>query len=110
MVSPPPKAHAKPAVPQWGVEGENKIRLIGGEELQQGLEDSRYRHGLFTYYLLRGLRGEADTNRDNDVTLDELTGYVRQEGAWAAKSQFNQEQRPLLLPPLKPDDPAPRSS
>lgn len=50
----PPKAHAKSAVPQWGFEGENKIRLIGGEELQQGLEDSRHRHGLFTYYLLRG--------------------------------------------------------
>lgn len=75
----PPKAHAKPAVPQLGVEGENKIRLIGGEELQQGLEDSRHRHGLFTYYLLRGLRGEADTNRDNNVTLSKLTGYVREK-------------------------------
>ncbi|NOU11705.1 MAG: hypothetical protein HOO98_17045 [Nitrospira sp.] len=84
----------------------NKIRLIGSEELQQELEDSRHRHGLFTHYLLRGLRGEADTNRDNDVTLGELTGYVRQKVAWAAKTQFNQEQRPLLLPPLKPDDPA----
>jgi hypothetical protein len=102
----PPKTHAKPTVPEWGFEGENKIRLIGGEELQQGLENSRHRHGLFTYYLLRGLRGEADTNRDNDVTLGELTGYVRQKVAWAAKTQFNQDQRPLLLPPLKPDDPA----
>ncbi len=54
----PPKAHAKPTVPQWGVEGENKIRLIGIEELQQGPEDSQHRHGLLTYYLLRGLRGE----------------------------------------------------
>jgi hypothetical protein len=59
---------------------------------------------LFTHYLLRGLRGEADTNWDNDVTLGELTGYVRQKVAWAAKTQFNQEQRLLLLPPLKPDD------
>jgi hypothetical protein len=102
----PLKAHAKPAVPQWGFEGKNKIRLIGGEELQQGLEDSWHRHGLFTYYLLQGLQGEADTNWDNDVTLGELTGYVRQKVAWAAKTQFDQELRPLVLPPLKPDDPA----
>jgi hypothetical protein len=40
------------------------------------------------------------------VTFGELAGYVRQKVAWAAKSQFNQEQRPLLLPPLKPDDQA----
>jgi hypothetical protein len=75
----PPQSHAKPTVPQRGVEGENKIRLIGGEELQQGLEDSRHRHGLFTYYLLRGLRGEADTNWDNNVTLSKLIGYVREK-------------------------------
>ena len=31
---------------------------------------------------------------------------MRQKVAWAAKSQFNQEQRPVLFPPLKPDDQA----
>jgi len=31
---------------------------------------------------------------------------VRPKVAWAAKSQFNQEQRPLLLPSLKPDNQA----
>lgn len=82
------------------------IGLIGGEDLTKGLEDDQHRHGLFTYYLLKGLRGEADTNRNGIVTFGELAGYVRQKVAWAAKSQFNQEQRPLLLPPLKPDDPA----
>ncbi len=74
--------------------------------MTKGLEDDQHRHGLFTYYLLKGLRGEADTNRNGTVTFGELAGYVRQKVAWAAKSQFNQEQRPLLLPPLKPDDPA----
>lgn len=102
----PTKANTKPAALQWGVEGENRIRLIGGEDLAQGLEDDRHRCGLFTYYLLRGLRGEADTNRDNDVTLGELTGYVRQKVAWAAKTQFNTEQRPQLAPVLTSNDPA----
>jgi len=74
--------------------------------LTKGLEDDQHRHGLFTYYLLKGLRGEADTNRNGTVTFGELAGYVRQKVAWAAKTQFNQEQRPLLVPPLTPDDTA----
>ena len=101
----PTKATAKPTTPQWGFEGEGRVRLISGEGLQQGVEDSRHRYGLFTYYLLRGLRGEADTNRDTTVTLGELAGYVRQKVAWAAKTQFNTEQRPQILPTLKAGDP-----
>jgi uncharacterized caspase-like protein len=33
-------------------------------------------HGVFTYYLLRGLRGESDYNRDDRVTLGELIPYL----------------------------------
>ncbi len=102
----PTKPNTKPAAPQWTVGGENRIRLIGGEDLAQGLEDSRHRYGLFTYYLLRGLRGEADTNRDTAVTLGELAGYVRQKVSWAAKAQFNTEQRPQIAPALTLNDPA----
>jgi hypothetical protein len=99
-------AKGKTASPRWDLGGSNRLALIGGEDLTKGLEDDQHRHGLFTYYLLKGLRGEADTNRNETVTFGELAGYVRQKVAWAAKTQFNQEQRPLLIPPLKPDDPA----
>ncbi|MEJ5378189.1 MAG: DUF1566 domain-containing protein [bacterium] len=34
-------------------------------------------HGIFTLYLLRGLRGEADLNGDGLVTATELGGYVQ---------------------------------
>ncbi|OQW36639.1 MAG: hypothetical protein A4E19_15035 [Nitrospira sp. SG-bin1] len=100
------EAKGKSVSPNWDLGGGNAIGLIGGDDLTKGLEDDQHRHGLFTYYLLKGLRGEADTNRNGTVTFGELAGYVRQKVAWAAKTQFNQEQRPLLLPPLKPDDPA----
>jgi hypothetical protein len=33
-------------------------------------------HGIFTYYLLEGLRGAADVNRDSIVTLQELYDYL----------------------------------
>ena len=36
-------------------------------------------HGIFTYYLLQGLRGAADLNRDGIVSLQELYEYVEQQ-------------------------------
>jgi hypothetical protein len=99
-------AGTKPVTPNWTPGGAHTIGLIGGEGFVKGLEDDKHRHGLFTYYLLRGLRGDADTNRDRAVTLGELAGYVCQKVAWAAKSQFNVEQRPQILPALKPGDKA----
>ncbi|MGD0360183.1 MAG: tetratricopeptide repeat protein [Bryobacteraceae bacterium] len=34
-------------------------------------------HGIFTYYVVEGLQGEADENGDGIVTADELQDYVR---------------------------------
>ena len=95
-----------PPTPRWHLDGENTIRLIAVEGLATGIEDDAHRHGLFTYYLLRGLRGEADTNRDGKVTLGEMSGFVRQKVAWASKSQFGTTQRPQIIPLLKADDKA----
>ena len=36
-------------------------------------------HGLFTYYLIEGLKGAADLNRDGIVTLQELYEYLEQQ-------------------------------
>ena len=78
------------------------VRLIGTTGLRNSLESEKLRHGLFTYYLLRGLKGEADTNRDGEVTLGELTAFLGQTVPAAARSSFRQEQRPLILPPIDP--------
>ena len=34
-------------------------------------------HGLFTYFLLKGLGGVADTNQDRKLTVSELAAYVK---------------------------------
>ncbi len=36
-------------------------------------------HGIFTYYLVEGLKGAADANRDGIVSLQELYEYVEQQ-------------------------------
>ena len=50
------------------------------------LELAEFGHGLFTYYLLRGLQGEADLNRDGIVSLQELYEYVEQQVSQKARS------------------------
>ncbi|HMS84772.1 MAG TPA: caspase family protein [Nitrospira sp.] len=95
-----------PTTPRWDLDGENTIQLIAVEGFATGIEDDAHRHGLFTYYLLRGLRGEADTNRDGKVTLGEVSRFVRQKVAWASNSRFGTTQRPQIIPQLKSDDKA----
>ncbi|MGH7356597.1 MAG: caspase family protein [Candidatus Rokuibacteriota bacterium] len=36
-------------------------------------------HGIFTYYLIEGLQGKADLNRDGIVTLPELYQYLEEQ-------------------------------
>lgn len=42
-------------------------------------------HGLFTYYFLLGLTGEADVNKDKNITVDELSSYVQDNVPYMAR-------------------------
>src|SRR5580658_815973 len=46
-------------------------------------------HGIFTYYVVKGLEGEADESGDGIVTADELAEYVRRNVREATKGQQN---------------------
>src|SRR5262249_17494913 len=91
---------ASPAAPQWEVGSRNIVRLIATSGFQAGLEPDKLRHGLFTYYLLRGLKGEADDNGDGEVSLGELASYLSDSVPLAAKDVFRQDQQPVVIPPL----------
>jgi len=54
-------------------------------------------HGLLTYYFLKGLRGEADVNKDGSVDLSEVFAYVKPQVERTARRDFNNEQTPQLL-------------
>ncbi len=54
-------------------------------------------HGLFTYYFLKGIRGEADRDNDQQVTSTELFGYLMENVPYLARRMFNREQTPQLL-------------
>jgi hypothetical protein len=57
----------------------------------------KYRHGLLTYYVLRGLRGEADRDQNGAVDLTELFDYLKPQVERTARREFNNEQTPQLL-------------
>ncbi len=46
-------------------------------------------HGIFTYYVVKGMEGEADENKDGIVTADELAEYVRRNVREVTKGQQN---------------------
>jgi uncharacterized caspase-like protein len=43
-------------------------------------------HGIFTYYLVQGLKGAADLNRDGIITVQELYEYVEQQVSVKSRS------------------------
>jgi len=57
------------------------------------------RHGLFTYFFLKGLQGEADINNDRQITTEELYNYIRPQVRKVARKN-NREQTPSIFPSL----------
>jgi len=45
-------------------------------------------HGMFSYFLMKGMEGDADADNDNKITAGELHAYVRENVQ--AKSNKNQ--------------------
>jgi len=61
--------------------GESVCVLSAAAASQYSQEGERWGggHGVFTYYLLQGLHGKADSNGDGTVTVGELTPYVSEQ-------------------------------
>jgi len=54
-------------------------------------------HGLLTYFFLKGLQGEGDTNKDGAIELTELFNYLKPQVERIARRDFNNDQTPQLL-------------
>jgi hypothetical protein len=51
--------------------------IMSSKPSQTSAETTQLKQGLFSYYLLRGLRGSADLNNDTYVTMGELFIYTK---------------------------------
>ncbi|MEY4141997.1 MAG: hypothetical protein RL110_1369 [Bacteroidota bacterium] len=51
--------------------------LLSSTSEQTSMEQAQYGQGLFSYFLMKGIRGEADLNGDKYITAGELFIYTR---------------------------------
>ncbi|BFU89281.1 MAG: hypothetical protein NTAFB01_04680 [Nitrospira sp.] len=78
--------------------GKGKTVVIAASTAQQiSTTYDQQRHGLFTYFFLKGLQGEGDTNKNGKIEVAELFGYLRPQVERIARRQFNTEQTPQLI-------------
>lgn len=83
----------RPAVLQT-IAGKGRFLIASCDEGQKSLEAEELGHGLFTYHLLRGLKGAGDRDGDGKVGIAELFNYVSTAVARDAQEKFGCEQRP----------------
>jgi hypothetical protein len=53
------------------------------------------KHGIFSYYLMKGMEGQADSNQDKKITNGELIAYLKQNVSEEAFIN-NRQQEPML--------------
>jgi len=53
-------------------------------------------HGIFSYYLMRGMEGEADLNKDGKITLNETQAYLSENVGRHARI-MNRQQEPQVI-------------
>ncbi len=52
------------------------LTAAGRDQIAKPLQEAK--HGLFSYFLMKGMEGDADTNNDNAITARELHAFVKQ--------------------------------
>ena len=58
------------------------------------------RHGLFTYFFLKGLQGAADLNQDGIVTVNEMEQYLVDDNSsvpYFSRREFQRPQTPQVI-------------
>lgn len=63
----------------WQNLDKNMFSLTASRDAERSFESPDFGggHGVFTYYVVKGMEGEADDDRDGQVTAVEITEYVR---------------------------------
>jgi Caspase domain len=81
--------------------GELNMAFLSTASNEFSLEDDSYRHGVFTYYLVNGLQGEADANHDGKVTAQELKDFINDRVVSYARRKSS-AQNPTFSPAFDP--------
>ena len=75
--------------------GKGRVIITSSDGKEESLETDRFGHGVFTYYLMKALVGEADDNKDGFVELDEVWDYVKYRVSETAR-KHGSTQTPII--------------
>lgn len=73
------------------------VALFSCSPGQQSYEHQPLQHGVFFHHVLKGWNGDADNDRDGQVTFDEVASYTKRETTTYARRQLDVVQTPHLL-------------
>jgi Caspase domain/Bacterial Ig domain len=71
--------------------GKGRVIITASGANEVSAEYDNIKQGVFTYYLVEGLNGKADRDKDGAITVDEVYQYVSE----AVPRATNQEQHPV---------------
>ncbi len=66
-----------------------------GEQISSTYDEKG--HGLFTYFLLKGIKNEDVVKQDGSIKMDDLFVYLKPQVERIARKQYNNEQTPQLI-------------
>ncbi len=75
------------------------LAVFSCAEKEKSIEDPELQHGVFSYHLLRYLRGDASVYPRDQVSLFEMASYARRETSDYVFRKLNQDQSPVLISP-----------
>jgi hypothetical protein len=87
-------------VKKWNLSSSTMVVLSASTKNQASTVLKAAQHGLFTFYLLRAMGGDADTNGDHKISLAETYRFVKGNVTNAARLE-GRVQTPDLSPPLE---------
>jgi predicted small secreted protein len=93
---------ARPAlihVERASIQTTSMVAITAANEAQVSNAYTDQKHGLFTYYLLKGLGGEADADNDHWVSVKELFQYIKNNVNRVSR-RIGTEQTPTIMPAI----------
>jgi hypothetical protein len=71
------------------------MAAASGDQISSTYKDKG--HGLFTYFMLKGIKNEDVVKPDGSVAISDLFGYLKPQVERIARKQYNNEQTPQLI-------------
>ena len=75
----------------------DSVIFSGADKDQVATWYPQKRHSTFTYYFLKGISGAADVDKNKQITVAELSRYLKDEVSYIAKRQSSRKQNPKVV-------------